>query len=190
MTVASIFLSALTSVSAFCQTGGVGLYLDQSPSDGGTITPGTGIHRFVPNSQIEISAVPQEGFRFAYWLGDVQDPTASTTQVRLDDSKAVVAVYEPINPINSNDDKKRKKGGAYGGGGTSGLMPSQADFFTVGFAAPGGSSQGSQNITYQVIATEPVPEPITIVFMGLGGLTLTRRFRRKNVLYATMRPNP
>ena len=157
----------------------VELMLDQSPSDAGLITPGTGVHRFIPNTQIEVTAVPQQGFQFAYWLGDVSDPTASTTRVHLNESKAVIAVYEPMAPVPGDDEDLRRNGGATGGGGGGGgLRPSYADFFAVPFSAPGGSISGGQSITYQIIASEPIPEPATLCLLGLGSLALAKRKKR------------
>jgi len=154
----------------------VELMLEQSPSGAGQVTPGTGVHRFIPNTQIEVTAVPQQGFQFAYWLGDVSDPTASTTRVHLNESKAIVAVYEPMAPAPGDDEDIRRNGGATGGGGGGGgLRPSYADFFSAPFSAPGGSISGGQSITYQVIASEPVPEPGTLCLLGLGGLALAKR---------------
>lgn len=157
----------------------VELMLEQSPSDAGHVTPGTGVHRFIPNTQIEITAVPQQGYQFAYWLGDVTDPMSSTTQVRLNDSKAIIAVYEPMAPTPGDDDEIRRNGWGGGGGGGSGLRPSQADFFSMPFSAPGGSISGGQSITYQVIASEPIPEPATICLLGLGSLALMKQRKRR-----------
>lgn len=176
----SIVAVVLCAAPAWCSPN-VELILEQSPSDAGRITPGTGIHRFIPNTQIEISAIPQKGFQFAYWLGDVSDPTASTTKVHLDDSKAVIAVYEPMFPVPGDDENIRINGGGTGGGGIGGggLRPSYADFFSVPFSAPGGSIGGGQSVTYQVIASEPVPEPTTISILGLGSLALVKSRRRR-----------
>ena len=108
----SIVSVILCAAPAWCSPN-VELMLEQSPSDAGQITPGVGIHRFIPNTQIEISAIPQKGFQFAYWLGDVSDPTASTTKVSLNDSKAVIAVYEPTSPVPGDD---ARRGSAPGSG--------------------------------------------------------------------------
>jgi hypothetical protein len=179
----SVAALVLCAAPAWCLPN-VELMLEQSPSDGGRITPGAGVHRFIPNTQIEITAIPQKGFQFAYWLGDVSDPTASTTRVHLNDSKAVIAVYEPMAPVPSDDDKIRINGGGIGGGGGgSGLRPSYADFFAVPFSAPGGSISGGQSVTYQVVASEPVPEPTTLCLLGLGGLALAKRRNRHTLAF-------
>ncbi len=179
----SIVTVILCAAPGWCSPN-VELMLEQSPSDAGRITPGAGIHRFIPNTQIEISAIPQKGFQFAYWLGDVSDPTASTTKVSLNDSKAVIAVYEPMSPVPGENENIRMNGGGTGGGGGggNGLRPSYADFFSVPFSAPGGSISGGQSATYQIIASEPVPEPTTLCILGLGSLALARSRRKRCLL--------
>ena len=160
--------------TAHCQSQ-VELMLEQNPVQGGVIDPGTGIHQFASNSQVAITAAPKDGYRFAYWLGDVSDPTARTTHVHLNDSKAIVAVFEPLARGGSEDDDRTLFAGG-GGSGTGGLMASAPDFFTIGFSAPGGSRAQSP---IDIVAVAPVPEPATLILLGLGGFTLSVKKRRK-----------
>jgi len=171
----SILVTVLSAGPALCASG-VELLLEQSPSNAGTITPGTGVHYFESDTELTITAIPLEGYVFAYWLGDVSDPASSTTQVHLNDSKAVVAVYEPVAVSPSNDDEEPIRFG--GGGGAGHLLPTAANFFTSGFSAPGGGAGTTQVIQYQIIAPAPVPEPATLVLLGLGSLALARRNRK------------
>ena len=171
-------LPLLVSVFVYSTTGRaseVELLLEQSPSHAGTTTPGIGVHRFVTDTQLEIAAVPKQGYRFAYWLGDVKDPASMTTLVTLNNSKAVVAIYEPV-VWSEGREQGLERITPGGGGGTSALLPTPSNFFTMTISTPT-SVQRSQGGSYQMIPPVPVPEPGTVVFLGLGGLALTRRMR-------------
>jgi hypothetical protein len=184
ITATAALLCALlfTAGPAFCAEGGVELVLGQSPADGGTVTPGTGVHRFVPNATIAITAIPQTGYRFSHWLGDVTDPSSSTTQIHLNNSKAVMAIYEPV-VGGSQENGYREKGHASGGGalGLGNVIPTRADFFMNGFSAPGGSTrpQGIRPRSKPASVPAPVPEPATFFLLGMGSIAFARSARRR-----------
>jgi hypothetical protein len=146
------------------------------------ITPNAGLHHFSQDSKVAISALPQTGYKFAHWLGDVSDPTAISTTVCLDGSKIVVAVFEPVE-YDYVAGKKFKRT-ASGGGGGGRLFPAAPDYSKQGFSGGGGGSvipksSGSRiPIEYNVT----IPEPATVLILGLGALIIKRsvRPRRKH----------
>jgi hypothetical protein len=81
---------------AHCQTGGVALLLQQTPSQGGLVSPEVGVHHYDSGSQVTLIAVPRPGYQFVYWLGDVLDPTASKTTAYLNKPKIIVAVFTQV----------------------------------------------------------------------------------------------
>ena len=81
---------------AYCQIDDTALLLQQTPADGGRITPGAGVHHFAGNSEVTLTAIPRSGYQFVYWLGDVSEPTANSTVAYLDTPKIIIAVFERI----------------------------------------------------------------------------------------------
>jgi hypothetical protein len=167
-------------LAAWGQSHQVELVLEQNPPEGGMVNPGSGVHHYASDSHITVSAVPQPGYRFAYWLGDVSDPGSSTTQISLNDSKAVVAVFERVVPNSLPEDEEEEKwltaGG--GGGGGAGLSPSRPDFFTTSWSISGGAAPQAPVISGPVFVQ--TPEPATFLLLGLGGTLLARRPRNRN----------
>lgn len=165
----AVIASALLE-PAHCQTAGVALLLQQSPAQGGTITPGVGIHHFAPNSEVTLTAIPQPGYQFVYWLGDVSDPRAGSTAVCLDGSKVVVAVFERFEYELLGEREFMPVGG---GGGTvgGGMVASATDYSGRKWGSlDAGKLQRPgfpDNITV-------IPEPATLLLLGLGGLILRR----------------
>lgn len=155
--------------SACAQSPAYELCIEYSPLKAGAVTPDTGTHRYQPNSVITLSADPQPGYQFAYWIGDVSNPKAPSTTVRLDTSKIVVAVFKPT-PIEETD---RKITIGRGGGGS--LVPTKADLTSPSFSISGGGGAVRKvAVPVPVIVT---PEPATIFLLALGTFALRRKRR-------------
>jgi hypothetical protein len=145
------------------------LCIEQSPTAAGTVTPNSGTHRFWADSVVVLSAAPQPGYQFAYWIGDVADPASQRTTVRVNAPKVVVAVFRPADE--DGFDEVRIGGGGGGGGG---LLPTSMNLGSPGWSAGGGGKSETRTIIVPVIQT---PEPATIILLGLGTLVLRRRIR-------------
>ncbi|MFQ6036478.1 MAG: PEP-CTERM sorting domain-containing protein [Sedimentisphaerales bacterium] len=174
--------------SAYCQTEGVSLLLQQIPAQGGTITPSVGVHHLKPNSEITLTANPRPGYQFIGWLGDVSDPKASSTVAYINGPKIIIALferteYENLPPQTSS-----------AGGGGSGASGSASGGSTSFFANPsglmiGGGGGGKPKVPLSIpravswpinikpSAPKPtVPEPATMILLALGSLfTFARR---------------
>jgi len=90
--IALMMLTAISSVG-FCQ-GSVALLVQQTPPQGGNVSPGVGVHDIAKNSVVTLTATPKPGYQFAYWLGDVADAVSATTIASLESPKMIIAVFE------------------------------------------------------------------------------------------------
>ena len=155
---------------AYCRTDDPVLVLQQTPPEGGTITPHVGVHHFGLNTDVTLRAVAKPGYQFIYWLGDVSDPTANRTIVYLDAPKIVIAVFERVE-YELLAVEQRAQSAPIGG-----LYASAGDYYGQGgFGGPGGkrphkfrrpSLPEPEPNDFPV----PIPEPATAVLLVLGSL--------------------
>ena len=129
------------------------------------------MHRFSADAVVTVSAEPQPGYQFAYWLGDVTDPKSRCTTVQLNGPKMVVAVFrpadrDPIEPI-----------AAATGGGGGVVLPTYTDLSTPGWnlAGGGGGAKTTGKTEAVYVSVIPTPEPTTILLLALGTLALRHR---------------
>ncbi len=148
------------------------LCIEQSPAQAGKLSPDSGTHRFAADAVVTLSAEPQPGYRFAYWLGDVADPKAQRTTVQVNSSKIVVAIFQPAD----QDDPTEVLIGGGGRGGGGGAVPTRIDLSTPGFSLAGGPAKSKPEIV-PVPVPVSVPEPATIALLGLGALALRKKRR-------------
>ena len=173
----STFVIALSlfCTPAFCQGEKVTLLVQQSPDNGGAVTPASGAYKYDQDSEVTLTATPSAGYKFLYWLGDVSDKESTSTVVHLDKTKIVIAIFERVgDTINVSNHS--------GGGGSSGGLASSPAYISQGGGISGGGGKSQKPIVYAPSGdkTPVIPEPATGLLLVLGSLfTFTKRRRRQ-----------
>ncbi|HEG43125.1 MAG TPA: PEP-CTERM sorting domain-containing protein [Phycisphaerales bacterium] len=105
----------------YCQSDdGYALLIQQSPPNGGIVTPALGIYDAELDERVTITAIPRPGYRFMIWLGDVDDPTSNVTTVSADSPKMVIAIFERSEFEPRAEAEYVDNGFEFGGGGSGG----------------------------------------------------------------------
>ena len=175
-----------------CKAQNTALLLQQTPPNGGILTPGSGVHSFGTNTDITLKAVPNPGYQFVYWLGDVSDSRANVTIVSLDVPKIIIAVFERSKyefPFLEQ---------MINGAPIGGMAASSADYTRQSYTGGGakrpskyrgpGITQSDQPPDFPTpdddgdFPVPEVPEPATALLMALGAAIscLKRRQKYKN----------
>jgi len=158
------------SLQARAETAAYDLVIQRSPLDAGDVTPSTGAHRISANSTVTLTANPQPGYRFAYWLGDVSDPAAERTTITVDESKIVVAVFHC--ETQKRIEEQVRPAGA--GGGLDVLAMTATDLSAPGWSPAGGAAKGDTKIMPTIVPVH-TPEPATVALLAFGALVVRRR---------------
>jgi hypothetical protein len=159
--------------------------LEKAPVEGGTLRPQAGVHDFSPGTEVTLAAVPKQGYRFAYWIGEVVDSASSTTTAYIDGPRIIVAVFVR-NEYAFEDVRDIIPGAPLGG-----LVGSAGD---IGGGGGGGGIGGRrQDIDFPPLPEPPepeevefpvpeIPEPSVLLLLAAGAAAV---FRRRHALPAS-----
>jgi hypothetical protein len=62
----------------------------------GLVSPETGAHSYAEGTGVTITAIPDSGWRFDGWSGEVADPELATTTIAIDTDKTITANFSQI----------------------------------------------------------------------------------------------
>jgi hypothetical protein len=153
---------------AVCTTGfaqdNYAVIIQESPAGAGEVQPGLGLHTFGVNENVTLNTVPNTGYRFVYWLGEVSDPSVNRTTLLVDGPKIVIAVFE-------RDAYDLPSASAAVSQGAESLTP-RNDLFGGEFSSPDAPQDNPGSPDYP---DNPVPEPGTVILLVSGIYMVMRK---------------
>jgi len=169
ISVVVLFLITVVSVKPGDCKGGYAILVQESPTGAGKINPGMGVQSFTADKVVNLNAVPNPGWQFVYWLGNVSDPTRNNTTVAVDGPKIVIAVFERV----------AFEFSANPGSPSLGPEISTPQYFSTGGSSGGGSFKPDPDPDPD---PDPIPEPATVALLVSGAWMLhnkAKKYKRK-----------
>lgn len=71
----------------------------QAPEGEGLVNPAPGQHQFVDGRTVVLRAIPDYGWDFSHWEGDVHEPYNMNTTMLMDGDKMIKAHFVPLEPF-------------------------------------------------------------------------------------------
>ena len=182
---AVMVMIAAMAAPGYCQGNGYALMIQQSPADAGFVTPQTGVHNIKLDDTIMLSAVAKQGYRFMYWLGDVDDMVANETTIFINSPKIVIAVFERVEYELLAEIESVEQGAG------AGRLSRRASDFRMGSPVAVNEPKIPSKPNFPSFPDPPredlpvpdgdeqVPEPSTLTIFALGVSVLIRKRNRK-----------
>jgi hypothetical protein len=164
------------------------LLIQQTPAEGGSVTPSVGVHHYEPSAHVPLTAVAKAGYQFVYWLGDVGNPGSPATAVRLDSPKIVVAVFERSKQslaLPEENSLSEPTGGLFGGvadyarGGFTGSGGRRPRIYSSDTEVPPEPEANDLPVPESDDFPVPVPEPSTVLLLVFGSVLGRAGLRKK-----------
>ncbi len=70
----------------------------EAPEGDGSTNPAPGQHPYVDGRTVVLQAIPDYGWDFSHWEGDVHEPYNMNTMILMDEDKTVKAHFTPLEP--------------------------------------------------------------------------------------------
>ena len=80
----------------------IGYTLTVGVAGNGSSDPPVGAHDYDEGTEVTITAIPDDGWQFRRWSGDVTDPGSATTTVTMDSDKTFTAEFSLVQAAEPN----------------------------------------------------------------------------------------